>query len=430
VAEVIAVIKQVLVSPEMLLGLVACLGLIILRRGLSKIIIGTTKTILGVLLLFAGADLIVRVLTQLTPIVREVFGTEGLLPMTAVLLSAGMEMMGSTITAVLLGGFVVNLLLARFTRWKFVFLAGNQMLWISLVLPLVVGPFGLDGITRIVVCSVLAGMIYIYLPAVTNRYMKAITGDQPIAMGHMGCTGYWLAGVLGKYLGDARTSTEDLKLSGRLEFLKDNVVVTAIVIAVLFLAFGFAAGGSFVTEELAAQGVTTNWVLNSIFQGLWFAGGMAVILYGVRMMLSELVPAFQGIAEKIVPNAVPALDCPVVYPFAPTAVVVGFIASLLGGAVATFAVKVFGGLFVVPPIMEHFFMGGTAGVFGNSTGGRRGAVIGGALNGVFFTVLPVVLWQFTRLTVNQPVTAVDTDLCIWGTVVGTIAKLLHMAGLF
>jgi len=35
----------------------------------------------------------------------------------------------------------------------------------------------------------------------------------------------------------------------------------------------------------------------------------------------------------------------------------------------------------------HFFVGGTAGVFGNATGGWKGAVLGGFLNGLIFTLL-------------------------------------------
>lgn len=53
----------------------------------------------------------------------------------------------------------------------------------------------------------------------------------------------------------------------------------------------------------------------SLTQALTFGGGIAIVLMGVRMILSELVPAFQGIALKIVPNALRALDCPTTFTF-------------------------------------------------------------------------------------------------------------------
>jgi PTS system ascorbate-specific IIC component len=110
----------------------------------------------------------------------------------------------------------------------------------------------------------------------------------------------------------------------------------------------------------------------ALTQGLTFGVGVAVILFGVRMILAEIVPAFQGIAEKIVPNAVPALDCPTVFPFAPNAVLVGFIMSLLGGIVGLFLMGPLGLALIIPGMVPHFFDGGTSGVFGNATGGRKG----------------------------------------------------------
>lgn len=410
-------------SAQMLLGLVAFIGLVLQRKSLSKVLIGTIKTIVGVLILFAGAELMVAVLNQLTPMVYLVFGSKGLMPMTAVLLEKGMKIMPSAISGVFIGGFIVNILIARFTRWKYIMLAGNQMLWISLVLPLVVAPAGLVGIPSIIVCSIIAGIIYIYVAAITQPYTKIITGGQAVAVGHMGGTGYALAGWLGKKFGDPSKSTEDIKISNKLDFLKDNVVMTTLVMFIVFILFSLLAGGQQVLHEKLA--IEQPWLVFSLFQGIGFAAGLAVILYGVRIMLAEIVPAFFGIAEKLIPNAIPALDVPVIYSFMPNAVVVGFISSLVGGILATFVIKLATGLFVVPPVMEHFFMGGAAGVFGNSTGGRKGAVIGGIINGIFFTALPVMLWQFTKVMVPEAVTAVDPDVCLWGSLVGAIARLIH-----
>ena len=40
----------------------------------------------------------------------------------------------------------------------------------------------------------------------------------------------------------------------------------------------------------------------SVTQGLEFGIAVAVILFGVRIILGELIPAFQGIASKVVPE--------------------------------------------------------------------------------------------------------------------------------
>jgi PTS system ascorbate-specific IIC component len=146
--------------------------------------------------------------------------------------------------------------------------------------------------------------------------------------------------------------------------------------------FGSADGGAFIMAAFA--------------QALQFGVGVAIILYGVRTILGELVPAFQGIAEKVVPGATPALDIPIVFPYGANAVLIGFIASFAGGLVTLVALglwlgPVFGLALILPGMVPHFFDGGGAGVFGNATGGRRGAIIGGFVNGIIITMLPAIL---------------------------------------
>ena len=141
-------------------------------------------------------------------------------------------------------------------------------------------------------------------------------------------------------------------------------------------------------ETIAAffQGETeTHWLVWAITKGLNFAGGVYIILSGVRLIIGEIVPAFRGIAEKIVPNAKPALDCPVVFPYAPNAVLIGFLVSFLGGIVGLF---ILGGInkalvpvaLILPGVIPHFFCGATAGVFANAEGGLKGCLAGSFLH--------------------------------------------------
>ncbi len=79
-----------------------------------------------------------------------------------------------------------------------------------------------------------------------------------------------------------------------------------------------------------------NFIVFSLIQGVTFAAGVFIILTGVRLILAEIVPAFKGISEKLVPNSKPALDCPIVFPYAQNAVLIGFFVSFITGVIGMF----------------------------------------------------------------------------------------------
>ena len=124
------------------------------------------------------------------------------------------------------------------------------------------------------------------------------------------------------------------------------------------------------------------------------------------------------------PNARPALDCPVVYPYAPNAVLIGFLFSFLGGIAGLFICGQFSWVLILPGVVPHFFTGATAGVFGNATGGRRGAMIGAFANGLLITFLPVLLLPVLGAIGFANTTFSDADFGAVGIVLGNLARFL------
>lgn len=104
-----------------------------------------------------------------------------------------------------------------------------------------------------------------------------------------------------------------------------------------------------------------NWFMFSIMQSITFAAGVYIILQGVRMVIAEIVPAFKGISDKLVPNARPALDCPVVFPYAPNAVLVGFLSSFAAGLIGMFTLYLLNMIVIIHGVVPHFFVGAAAG---------------------------------------------------------------------
>ena len=208
-------------------------------------------------------------------------------------------------------------------------------------------------------------------------------------------------------------------------FLRDTSVSIALVMGVLYLIVALASGASFVEKELSGG---QNFLIFALLQAITFAGGVYVILAGVRLILAEIVPAFTGIATRLVPDAKPALDCPVVFPYAPNAVLIGFLSSFVGGIVGMVVLIAFTGSIpalpiILPGVVPHFFCGATAGVFGNATGGRKGAVAGAFSHGLLITFLPVLLMPVLGNLGFANTTFSDADFCGVGIVLGNILKL-------
>lgn len=139
-----------------------------------------------------------------------------------------------------------------------------------------------------------------------------------------------------------------------------------------------------------------------------------MLMSGVRMLLAEIVPAFQGISMKLVPNSKPALDCPVLFPYAPNSVILGFVFTTIGSIIGMFLTPVMELPMILPGVMSNFFAGGTAGIFANKTGGRRGVMIGCIAHGIFIMILPAMLSPMLEQIGFVNMTCTDVDTVVTG----------------
>ena len=99
------------------------------------------------------------------------------------------------------------------------------------------------------------------------------------------------------------------------------------------------------------------------------------------MLIAEIVPAFKGVADRLIPGARPALDCPVIYPFAPNSLIIGMISGTIGQVLGMAALALIKWPVPLPSMIAAFFASGAGAIFGNATGGKRGAWAGGFLWG-------------------------------------------------
>ncbi|PYZ92657.1 PTS ascorbate transporter subunit IIC [Salipaludibacillus keqinensis] len=411
--------NEILSLPEVLVGLIVMIGLILQRAKFAKIFSGTAKSIIGFIILGAGAGVIIGSLDSLGGIIQDRFEIQGVIPNNEAIVALAQQTLG-TETALIMGfGFIANILIARFTPLKYIFLTGHHTFFMAALLSAVLGSAGIVGFPLVIIGSLILGFVMVLMPALAQPFMRKVTGGNDIAIGHFGTVGYITAGLVGKAVGNEKKSAEDIKVPEHLSFLRDSLLSTALTMVTMFLILVLVAGPDVVSTYAGDQ----NFIMFGIMQGITFAAGFSIIMAGVRMILTEIVPAFRGIAEKLVPGAKPALDVPIIFPYAPTAVIIGFLSSFVGGLISMFFLGMFSLALIIPGLVPHFFTGAGAGVFGNATGGRIGAAAGGFANGVLISFLPALLLPVLGGLGFQNTTFGDSDFGVVGILIGLLANL-------
>jgi PTS system ascorbate-specific IIC component len=383
--------------PTFMLGLVALIGLLLQQKKGNEVIEGTIKTMVGVLILFAGVDLIVGQIEPIATLFGQVFPSKGeaiTSDWVAFLGEYGVE-----IVLTLVFGFLVNLVIARFTKLKYVFLTGHILFWNAFIVVGALADGGkMKGVTLIIVGSIVLGFLSALMPALVAGFVEKLTGSRDFSIGHSTTVHAILGAWIGQLVGGGSESLEDVEIKEGWSFLKSMTVSTSLIMILLYLIMGFVAGLGFAAETFTG-GTTWLWFLWIIYKGLLFGGGLTVLLTGVRMMLGEIIPAFHGLASKVVPEAVPALDCPMIFPYGQNSLAIGFPIAMVASMITLVIFQVAGYKYLLLPlIVAAFFDVGPGVILANATGGRRGALTYAILGGVVLVVLQAVSLPFAANT--------------------------------
>ncbi|MBC1188547.1 PTS ascorbate transporter subunit IIC [Kluyvera sichuanensis] len=416
------IIHDVLGTPAILVGLFSLIGLLLQKKAVSDVISGTLKTIMGFVILTSGAAIIATTLTTFSQLFEHSFHIQGVVPNTDAMAALAQKNYGTATAMIMVLGMLFNIVLARITPLKYIFLTGHHTLYMSAMLAVILSVGGLSPFWVVLVGAVILGIMMVVSPAILQPFTRKITGTDDLALGHFGSTGYLLSALVGKVVGKGSPSIEELKVPKSLNFLRDSSVAISLTMMILFIILVLVAGKEFVEANISAG---QNFIIFAIIQSLTFAAGVWIILAGVRMIIAEIVPAFKGIADKLVKDAKPALDCPTVFPFAPNAVIVGFLSSFAAGLVSMFLCPLFGLSVIVPGLVPHFFCGATAGVYGNICGGRRGAVVGAFAHGLLISFLPAILLPLMGDLGFASTTFGDADFGVVGIILGHVVSLFN-----
>ena len=417
-------------EPALLIGMMTAVGLLIQKVPLGDVVKGATKATLGFVVLQWGGQILISSLDIFGKLFQAAFELHGVVPNNEAITSIAIKEIGFTTSLIMLFGMICNVIFARLTPMKYIFLTGHHTLFMAALIAAVFYASGYSNTVTIIWGAVILGFVLSFFPATVQWVMRKITGSDDFALGHFGSLGYLIAAWIGKLVGRNSRSTEDIVFPKAFMFFRDTTVSMVITMLVLFFIVAWSALVNVGQEQFEALvGNKQNFIVFCVMQAVVFAAGIYVVLQGVRLILAEILPAFKGISEKLVPNAKPAMDCPLVFPFAPNAVIIGFLCSFAGGLVGLFMCGMLHWTLILPGVIPHFFCGATAGVFANATGGRRGCVVGAFVHGLLITFLPIMLLPVLGSLGFQNTTFGDSDFAVVGIILGNIVMFVKSLGL-
>ena len=405
-------------TPPFLLGFVAIVGLIAQKKPINEILRGGFMAAFGMFIIEIGVDILIGSIGPLNDLYAGIVqdpdaGGIGEASYT--------EQYGSDIGLAMVIGFALHILIALFTKVKTIFLTGHFLWWMPFIFVAVGVGVGMEGFSLVLWGAVLSALYWSFMPYFLRPYSRAVLGDDSFTLGHPSAILALISGTVAKYVGNTENSTEDINLPKSFSFFREISIMGALIMFITFIVSGL-----FVGEGFGAIGVEQPLFPYALEQGLRFGVGLLVLLYGVRLLVNEIVPAFEGISSKIIKGAQPAYDAPLFFNFKPNAVIIGFIVAMITTTVFIVLFNTIGlfPVFLVPVIIPSFFEAGAASVIAEGQGGMRGAIIGTFVASVFMVLILGISTYFFRETIQDWILIFGgNDMSLWGSITGGIAEL-------
>lgn len=350
---------------------------------LSRAVAGGLHAALGYCMVCIGAAVTPEATGALSRLMQSAFGIRGGVMSSEVFGAALLLRYGAEGIAVMLLAFGVNLLLARYTRLKGVFLTAHHLLYLALLtVALMVGVYELPLMLVIPLGAAVLGAYAWLSVAATRTTIERATGMPDVGMANSSSE----AALIGRFLGSAAGSRGREYASPERRggsAMKSIPLVAAGSTLIAYIALCACAG---VEQSRAILG--DGFLLRAcLLRSLLYGAQIALLLYGIRMLLTSIVELFWSAADGFVRDQWRGLDVSIMIGHMPRAWEEGFWASCIGGLLATVIMI----LLRIPyvPLMSptsFYFSGGLAGVCGNAYGKRIGARLAGLVTGVLATL--------------------------------------------
>lgn len=122
---ILYLINNVLSQAVFIIGLVVIAGMLAEKKKWHQILPSVIKTMIGFTLINVGGQTLGMALLPLQPMISKVFGLEMLSTNIGEAQAESLTGIGTEMALIFAFGFLANLLIARFTRFKYVHLSAH-----------------------------------------------------------------------------------------------------------------------------------------------------------------------------------------------------------------------------------------------------------------------------------------------------------------
>lgn len=379
-------INKFLGQAPLLLGTVVFIGYMLLGKKWYESLAGFIKTFVGFKILQVGTGGLVGTFRPIITSLSERYGIEAFVIDPYFGQTSATEFLDTVdslafVGYVMLIAFAFNIVLVlfrKYTKIRTLFITGHIMYQQSAVLLWamywVIEGTGGKSVSPFLI-AVVGLLMGTYWSVMSNLIIEAtqeVTDGAGFTIGHQQMFGAWVAWKVAGKIGNKEHDVNKVNTPGFLSILNDNVVANALIMTVFVGTIMFILG-----PETFEYNKTKYFFATYVWETCaYFAVYITILLTGVRMFVAELTASFQGISEKLLSGAVPAVDCAVTFGFSPQAPSYGFIFGFFGQMIAIFTLILLESpVLIIAGFICLFFDNGTLAVFANKAGGRRAAAI-------------------------------------------------------
>jgi PTS system ascorbate-specific IIC component len=213
-------------APGLVIGLFALIGSILMHKKPTDIILSTLTTILGFFLLACGGAAMGAALVHFSNVFKALVGSDaaiGNCDALALLIIKDAPKMAAVVALMLLVSMILNLVLARTSKYKDIHLSSHHILYLCVGLVIMLEFAGLnmnlnstDALFAVIFGGILMSLYMTLTPQLTKPAMRQLTGEDKMYIAHYNTFAASL-GVLFGYLferyGERKSrSAEDINM--------------------------------------------------------------------------------------------------------------------------------------------------------------------------------------------------------------------------